>query len=155
MVNVCYYGSFSIVQFLTVQYIITFRTEYIRTESKLYRTYDLLSKWLPKHENNTQKGGVCGIKRTRIPLLYGIPSVLSVTVILPSSAPPPAAILPTGRSPSLKINHLTVFPVIVFFPVNHPSPVKCSLWYLFSYKRVVAGILRYRSPTVTATPSLP
>ena len=81
MVNVCYYGSFSIVQFLTVLYIITFRTEYIRTECKLYRTYDFRSKWLLKHEDNTQKGGVCGVKRTRIPLLYGILSVLSVTAI--------------------------------------------------------------------------
>lgn len=120
MVNVCYYGPFSIVQFLTVLYIIIFRTEYIRTECKLYRTYDFRSKWLLKHEDNTQKGGVCGIKRTRIPLLYGTPSVLSVTAIPLPPAPPPAAILPTGRSPSPKINHLTVFPVIVFSPCQSP-----------------------------------
>lgn len=117
MVNVCYYGSFSIVQFLTVLYIISFRTEYIRTESKLYRTYDLLSKWLLKHEDNTQKGGVCGIKRTRIPLLYGILSVLSVTAILPSSAPH------FHSNPSDR----KIVPPISPTPINPPASYVCGI----------------------------
>lgn len=158
MVNVCYYGSFSIVQFLTVLYIIIFRTEYIRTECKLYRTYDFRSKWLLKHEDNTQKGGVCGVKRTRIPLLYGIPSVLSVTVIPSHQHPLPQQSFRQEDRPT-NFPHANK-PTCVTRMWNNAhvakSPVLVVLTGLnLSYKRVVTCILRYRSPTLTAIPSLP